>query len=192
MSEEEIIRELRKGGKAAEAALRALYDGTAQHMLSFFVYSGVSGDDAKDILQEMLIKVVRYVNTYNGDGAARSWIWQIARNCLADHQRRAGRWSDHIVTTDEAHWDHISDTYAAPITCDPGASAAECFSNGLKVFGEEMPERAYALTLAMDGCSMVEISKSLGRTVAATKEYLSQCRKKIQPFIAHCADLLTS
>jgi RNA polymerase sigma-70 factor (ECF subfamily) len=192
MSEEEIVRELRKGGKAAEGALRALYVGTAQHMLNFFVYSGVSGDDARDILQDTLMKLVCYANTYNGDGAARSWIWQIARNCLADHQRRAGRWSDHIVTTDEAHWDQISDTYAAPITSDPEDSAAECFSNGLKVFGEEMPERAYALTLAMDGCSMAEISRRLGRTEAATKQYLSQCRKKIQPFIAHCADLLIS
>jgi DNA-directed RNA polymerase specialized sigma24 family protein len=33
------------------------------------------------------------------------------------------------------------------------------------------------------GLSVSEIAERLGRTGAATKEYLSQCRKKMQPFI---------
>lgn len=192
MSEEEVIREIRKGGRAADLALRALYDGCAQHMLRFFVYSGVSGDEAKDVLQETLVKLVRHADSYNGDGAARSWIWQIARNCLADHQRRAGRWSEHVVVVDDEEWDHIADTRAAPLACGAGDSADECVSRGLEAFGAQMPERAFALTLQMDGLSVSEIAERLGRTAPATKEYLSQCRKKIQPFIAHCAELMVS
>jgi RNA polymerase sigma factor (sigma-70 family) len=114
MSEEEVIREIRKGGRAADVALRALYDGCARHMLRFFVYSGVSGDEAKDILQETLVRLVRHVDSYNGDGAARSWIWQIARNCLTDHQRRSGRWSELVVAVDDEQWDRIAETHASP------------------------------------------------------------------------------
>jgi DNA-directed RNA polymerase specialized sigma24 family protein len=55
-----------------------------------------------------------------------------------------------------------------------------------------MPERAYALTLQMEGASIAEISERLGRSLAAAKEYLSQCRKKVQPFVAHCTELLRS
>jgi DNA-directed RNA polymerase specialized sigma24 family protein len=44
----------------------------------------------------------------------------------------------------------------------------------------------------MDGLAIEAIGQRIGRSVAATKEYLSQCRKKIQPFIAHCAELLAS
>ena len=82
MFEEEIVREICKGGQARDSALRALYDSCAQHMLRFFVYHGASTDEAQDILQETFLKVVRKADTYLGDGAARSWIWQIARNCL--------------------------------------------------------------------------------------------------------------
>ena len=45
-------------------------------------------------------------------------------------------------------------------------------------------------------CALVQgqrvdaIAEQIGRSGAATKEYLSQCRKKILPFIAHCAALL--
>ena len=44
----------------------------------------------------------------------------------------------------------------------------------------------------MEGASVQDIADRIGRTAAATKEYLSQSRKKLQPFIAHCADLLVA
>ena len=63
-------------------------------------------------------------------------------------------------------------------------------SAGLDEFGKREPERALVLLLQMDGHSIEEIGLRIGRTIAATKEYLSQCKKKIQPYIAHCIELL--
>jgi DNA-directed RNA polymerase specialized sigma24 family protein len=65
-------------------------------------------------------------------------------------------------------------------------------ATGLGAFSNSEPERAYVLTLQMEGLSIQEIGQRIGRTVAATKEYLSQCKKKIQPFIAHCTEHLTA
>jgi DNA-directed RNA polymerase specialized sigma24 family protein len=62
----------------------------------------------------------------------------------------------------------------------------------LEKFNRVEPERAMVLMLQMDGLSIDEIGLRIGRTMAATKEYLSQCKKKIQPFIAHCTDLLAA
>lgn len=188
MAEEEIIREICKGGRAMQVAVRRLYDTTAQHMLRFFVYQGASGAEAQDILQETFIKIVRHADTYRGDGAARSWIWQLARSCLADHQRAAGRRHANMVDVDDEQIEAV----AAPASCAPGETADECVSKGLETFASDMPERAFALTMQMDGLSLADIAERLGRTVGATKEYLSQCKKKIQPYLAHCADLLTS
>jgi hypothetical protein len=42
----------------------------------------------------------------------------------------------------------------------------------------------------MEGESIEEIGNRIGRTIAATKEYLSQCKKKLLPFISHCRELL--
>jgi DNA-directed RNA polymerase specialized sigma24 family protein len=53
-----------------------------------------------------------------------------------------------------------------------------------------MPERAQVLMLVMDGISLEDIGERIGRTAAATKTYLFECRKKLKPFVAHCAELL--
>ena len=45
--------------------------------------------------------------------------------------------------------------------------------------------------LAMgDREKMREIGDRVGRTYGATREYLSQCRRRLAPFIAHCLPLL--
>ena len=190
MTEEEIVRGICSGGRNRDIALRTLYDTTAQHMMRFFVHRGASGDDARDILQDTFVKIVRSADSYSGDGAARSWLWQIARNCLTDHIRKHARRLDDEVAVNDDAWDLLQETTAGPVDCVPGQSAEECVALGLEAFAGQMPERALALTLHMDGLSMAELGERIGRSVAATKEYISQCRKKIQPFIAHCADLL--
>lgn len=240
MTEEEMITMICAGGKAMDAGVKVLYQTMAQPMLQFFVYRGASSDEAKDVLQETLIKIVRSAGDYGGSGTPKSWMWQIARNCLIDCQRRrvnqqptqherhqaenaenvaaeirtktistirggikvteypyAG--DDYrperrtlVTAVGEEEWIQIAETTPAE---DPDSSinaryVEDCVANGLSTFGDKEPERAYVLMLQMDGSSIEEIGHQIGRTVAATKEYLSQCKKKIQPFIAHCTELL--
>jgi RNA polymerase sigma-70 factor (ECF subfamily) len=191
-TEEEIIRLIRAGGKAMDAGTKALYGGFAQPMLRFFVYKGASSEEAKDILQDTVVKVVRSAATFSGEGAARAWIWQIARNCLTDHQRKQGSLANHETAVNDEHWEMLEHTTPDPnaTSCAAPGSVDECVSAGLEQFSQREPERALVLMLQMDGLAIEEIGHQIGRTMAATKEYLSQCKKKIQPFIAHCTDLL--
>ena len=194
MTEEDIIKLIRAGGKAMDAGVKALYDTTAQPMLRFFVYRGTSGDEAKDILQETFIKIVRSAGSYSGQGEAKSWIWQIARNCLIDHQRKQGSLANHETAVNDEQWESLAQTTPDPnaTSCAVPGSVDECVSAGLDQFNRREPERALVLMLQMDGMSIEDIGLRIGRTIAATKEYLSQCKKKIQPYIAHCTDLLAA
>ena len=177
-----------------DAGVRALYDTTAQPMLRFFVYQGTSGDEAQDILQETFIKIVRGAASYSGQGKAKSWIWQIARNCLIDHQSKQGSRSKHETAVNDEQWESLEQTTPDPnaINCAALGSVDECVSAGLDIFNRREPERALVLMLQMDGMSIEEIGHRIGRTMAATKEYLSQCKKRIQPYIAHCTELLAA
>lgn len=239
MSEDEIIMGLKTGGNSGELALKALVRGeTARHMQRYFLHQGVAPEDTLDILQETLIRIDRHAADFRGDGTARSWLWQIARSCLADHWRRQtrpaakdpaaevkeaerlnvirragqpifqngakvmsfpyagdpknsssierGPW---IGTVDDEQWSIIEETVAAPTCSVGGQSVAECVAAGFEAFAGLEPERAHALGMQIDGQSITFIADCLGRTLAATKEYLSQCRKKIKPFLEHCRDL---
>ena len=194
MTEENIITMIRAGGQAMNAGTRALYESAGQPMLRFFVYKGLSADEAKDVLQEAMVKIVRSASSFSGEGAAKAWIWQIARNCLIDHQRKAGTLANHETAVNDEHWEHLESTTADPTagTCSTTGSVDECVATGLETFGKREPERALVLVLQMDGYSIEDIGHRIGRTVAATKEYLSQCKKKIQPYISHCTELLAA
>ena len=194
MTEEDIIKLIRAGGKAMDAGVKVLYDTTAQPMLRFFVYRGTSGDEAKDILQETFVKIIRSAGSYSGQGEAKSWIWQIARNCLIDHQRKQGSLANHETAVNDEQWESLAQTTPDPnaTSCAVPGSVDECVSAGLDQFNRREPERALVLMLQMDGMSIEDIGLRIGRTIAATKEYLSQCKKKIQPYIAHCTDLLAA
>jgi RNA polymerase sigma-70 factor (ECF subfamily) len=190
LTEEEIITLIRSGGRAREAGVRALYDGLAQPMLRFFVVHRLSGDEAKDILQETIIKIVRGCNSYAGQGQAKAWLWQIARNCLTDHLRKQSRLAANEAVFDGESWQTLEETVGDPAAGEPKSSVDECVAAGIAEFGERMPDRAYVLTLQMEGTSIGEIAERIGRTIAATKEYLSQCRKKLSPYVSHCVEFL--
>lgn len=187
--EEGILRDIAQGGARAESALRRLYDVVGQAMLRFFVHQGASADESQDILQDTLIKIYKSAGQYVGQGTAKAWIWQVARNTLLDAFRKSQRIRAEEISVHPEQWGHFEETVAAPV-CQFDQSVDACVADGLEKFALEMPDRAVALNLYLEGASMEDISVQIGRSVAATKEYLSQCRKKIKPYIAHCTENL--
>lgn len=190
MTEDEIVGLLRSPGKPREQGLRALYTAVAPGMLRFFVHMGVSPDDARDILQETIVKIYRAADAYRPTGSAKAWFWKIARNALTDYMRRKSAISQHEQVFDSEQWSSLEETTLAVTVNSVATTIEECVRAGLARFASSRPERAYVLTLQMEGSSIESIAGQIGRSANATKEYLSQCKKKLQPFLANCAELL--
>jgi hypothetical protein len=68
----------------------------------------------------------------------------------------------------------------------------DCVGKGLSLFAKKEPDRAYALELVIEGVDGKEIADRLGRTEMATRQYLTQSRKHIAPFIQDCLQLLAA
>jgi hypothetical protein len=51
-----------------------------------------------------------------------------------------------------------------------------------------MPERAFVIQMKLENLTNLKISERIGRTLGATKEYVSQSYKKLGPFIKHCEE----
>lgn len=189
MTDEEILRSIPMGGAVADGAVKALYVRHGQHMLRFFVHQGVDGGTARDVLQETMVRIVRGAASYSGSGDAKSWLWQVARNCLLDTLRKQARQHEDELPANDEEWQLIAEASEAPRgRSDLGVQ--DCVTRGLEAFAARAPERAFALTLLMEGLSMEEIGARIGRTAGATKEFLSQCRKRLEPYVSHCRELL--
>ena len=59
--------------------------------LRVFILSRISDpDDADDILQEVFIKLHTRIDTLRDEDRLAAWLYQIARNTIADHYRAGG------------------------------------------------------------------------------------------------------
>jgi RNA polymerase sigma factor (sigma-70 family) len=185
MTEEEIIQGIAAGGRARGRALHALYHGIGRRMRQSFISSGVSRAEAADILQETVIKIFRHHQSYSDRGGARAWMWRIAHNCLVDHHRWRVQSSEFVDIED------FIDTLTQPDAIEFSATLEDCVEGGVMAFADEYPDHQQALVLRIEGASIEEIAAKIGRTPGATREFLSQCRKKIEPFLRCCREYLS-
>jgi RNA polymerase sigma-70 factor (ECF subfamily) len=73
-------------------AFAALFRSFAPRIKSFLLSRGVQPDAADETVQEIMLIVWRSAGRFDpGRGAARTWIFTIARNCLIDRMRAARR-----------------------------------------------------------------------------------------------------
>ena len=253
MTDEETLKELAsKDRKKEGAAMTRLKQGKGKVFLQHFVLRGLDRAAADDVLQETFLKIFKQVHSYKAEGdsknPANAWMWQIARNGLADHYRRRSReknisfdpsqenparqqgvteaktsMKDGVKTTvypyvegqdrlraltadvGLTHEDTAgkggAENPAEPKPLwtrdeqDPSLVAEEqqmldCVKKGFALFKKTDPDRAQVMLWDVEGLDGNEISERIGRTYDATRQYLTQCRKALAPYIKHCLPLL--
>lgn len=198
MNEQEMIRAVCAGGRNQELALQALYRKGAEFR-RHFVFNGLAREQAEDLVQETIVKIFRGANNFTGDGgfgdaSANAWMWNIAKNCMRDHFRSA-RPNGDISLDDEARDEGARLKIEREISVKNPHNPAEqtvrdCFTQGFERFAADHADRACAVEMQMDDESVASIAQRIGRTVGAAKEYLSQCKKVLKPYIEHCTPLL--
>jgi len=201
MTDEEIIKAISLPAREQNRALEQLYRFKGAEFKRFFHYKGVPLGSCEDVLQEAILRIFNGAKSFRGSGgfsenSANAWMWTVARNCMNDHLQRRQKESNVICGSlsdsdwSESHGAELKDGESSLIQ-DESVRKTQleidlCVSNGIEDFNAEHPDRALVLMMQMDGESIESIAGRIQRTVAATKEYISQCKIKIKPFIQHC------
>ena len=186
MTNEQIIQLICEGGESNHSkAIQAFYKRWASEMKGFFVSRGVSPDQAEDVFQECVVNVWTKAYQYKGEGTAQAWMWMIARNVLCDQLRKkkSGR---EFIELDEV----TEATIPAPVAEEDTVS--DCIDEGLKKLEADDSERAYVLQLLVAEVALQDIADRIGRSYGATRTYLTECRKKLRPYVEPCLELLTA
>jgi RNA polymerase sigma factor (sigma-70 family) len=191
MTDEELIRHLNSDGRQQRRALTYLYQSKAQDFGRYFRRSGLNHADAEDAVQDAILKVFKSSQKYSGEGTLNSWMWAIARNVLIDRKRAEKRSLED--TLNDVEWS--SKGIKIEEESDNGLISADiemCVSKGIKKFARDDPERAYAISLHVEGVEGREVAERIGRTYEATRQYLLQSRQKLAPYISNCLELITT
>lgn len=192
-SDQECVNLIRSEGRKREEGVSMLFRLYAPELRRFFTYQCGSRGDADDLVQETFAKIVRSFDSYRGDAPLQSWIWAVARNCLTDHFRHK---STHPTENlDDEGWERLEHLVPAMWVDGPelaGDTIEDCVRKQFALFAKASPNGAYALTLQMDGHDIQYIAGAINRSLGATREFLSQCRKKIESFLLPCKDYLSA
>lgn len=184
LSDNELISRISDGGASGETAFTTFYERYASKIKSsLYHYEGVPSDDISDVFQETCMKIIRSADGYQG-GSVGAWVRQIARNVAIDYWRKNGR----LQPFGEGEEENLTDDVHPELLSQE--SVEDCVQRSLKLFQKAYPERYYVIHAQLDGISISEIGKLIDRSLSATKEFISQSKKKLAPFLNNCTQLL--
>lgn len=151
-----------------------------------------SAHEAQDVVQEVLIKAWRHCHEFRGDAELSTWLHPILRRSAIDHLRRrrdelpllddAGQL---LAEVEQALQQAAGDPLRHPPDAARSAQSQRMFEQGLARLRADHPLAALVILLiARDDLSMDELARCLDRSPGATREYVSQCRKKARVYLA--------
>ena len=143
--------------------------------LFYFILKRVRDEStAKDISQEVLIKVYNFCKCKSGIRNIRSWLYQIASNAIADHYRK----NKNQVVTDTFYEAEVEDDRTAM------KEAAEFVLPMINLLPEQ-----YATPLRMsdvEGINLKDIGEVMGLGLSAVKQRVSRGRKMLKEIFTEC------
>ena len=88
LRELQLVGKIRKGGGVGHEALCDLVRGYQKRIYTICARMVRNRDDAADLTQETLIKVIEGLPSYNGQSKLSTWVIRVAMNCCLSHLRR--------------------------------------------------------------------------------------------------------
>jgi RNA polymerase sigma-70 factor, ECF subfamily len=157
----------------------------------FFRRNGASTEDAEDMVQEVILKAVRSYETRKGDTPLKPWIWTIARSHLIDSLR--GKSYRDTESIDPADATEILDRLFLDPSEEERALLKERqrrIQEAFEKFSKDHPEPAKVLFMFLnEDMTLSEMAGVLGRSPGATREYVSQVRKRFTPYLWEALDV---
>ena len=145
--------------------------------------------DAEDVTQDVLLQVIRKLDTFRGDSAIGTWLHRVTVNAaLAHRQKRANRHArEQNTATDEVletaapggavkRWDIRPDESAL------GAEQTELIEKAIGTLPD--PFRDVYVLADVEGLPNSEIAEMLGLSVPAVKSRLHRARLRMRDELA--------
>ncbi len=186
-ADDDLVAALRRGDDGAVEALVDRYagwiHGVARRLLN-------DPRDAEEVAQDVLLTVVRKIQTFKGEAAFSSWLYRIAANAAytrlkARHRRQEVSLEPFLPVFDD------EGRYAQPVVDWSGQLNDPALAGEVRAAIERslsrLPEeyRVVIMLHDMEGLPNEEVAAALGLTVAAVKSRIHRARLFLRQELAH-------
>jgi RNA polymerase sigma-70 factor (ECF subfamily) len=190
------MRACREGGAAIERALRLLDRSYFRILFRESLRGLRDQESARDLVQDTFIKVWLRCATFQGDSELLPWIKSVHRNALLDRLRKSTGEVPLDLSDDQPGEAQLRIAeLSEEIIPRPDSEAARaqldaCFQRCWQRFEAASPSHALVIGwIVEDGLTHEQIGELLGRTPGATREFISQCRKRARVHLAEWYEL---
>lgn len=157
--------------------------GFRKEFIGFAMKSGIDYEDARDLVQKFIIdKLCMKSDSIKNIEFARTWMYQVFRNMINDQGRM-------LIRSREVPLDENKDQAYEQRTYDKNQALTDCVQEQLKIFREKEPKHAEVVEFILKDLNTEQIRLIIGRSYGATREFMSQCRKKFRPFLEICNEI---
>jgi len=170
-------------GQENEALEHFEKHGFRKEFIAFAMTRGISYEDARDLVQKFIIeKLCMKSNSIRNIEYARTWMYQVLRNMINDLGRV-------LIKNKEVPLDEGRDQSYEAASVEKNQTKSDCVQEQLRIFRDNEPRHAEVVEYILKGFNTEQIRLIIGRSYGATREFMSQCRKKFKPFLEVCLEI---
>lgn len=148
--------------------------------LEHFILSRVKDQAiAKDVLQDVFIKIHLHLHTIKDSAKLKAWIYQLTRNTIVDYYRK------HKTPTDTAE---LPEDIAAS-----NPPTEQGLENCVTPFIAQLPPKYQEALILTDinGLSQTQLAAQLNISYAAAKSRVQRARQKLKILFTDCCHIQT-
>ncbi len=156
------------------ATAGTVYQDFHAKLRSFTLRQVSDPDVADDILQDVYLKIHAHIDDLRDAERIESWLFQVTRNAIADHYRRA------------RPQDELPDSLPAPVDEEPDTAAELAASIG-DMLRCLPPKYRQALELTdFQGLSQADLADRLHISLSGAKSRVQRAREKLKEALLDC------
>ncbi len=154
-------------------AMSPLFERYRIKLYNFFLRLTFNKELSQDLTQNVFYRIIKYKHTYNEEYKFRTWMYQMARNNLADFYEK-----DKIRTSDYYIPESLDDEYFSDINEMEKKERFQQLHSALAKLSEE--QRELLVLSRFQGLKYEEISKINGTTVGVVKVKIHRAINKLR------------
>ncbi len=171
-SDTDIVRDVLAGDTEAFAAIVERYGDMVYNLVRRTLGDG---EEARDVTQDIFIKVYGSLGKWSGESAFRTWLYRVACNAAVSHVRKHRHRPEQV---DENRLATVGDDDMDALFRK--AAEEKRYGDLERALAKlAAPERALVTLFYADGRPVAELAEITGDTVANVKVKLHRVRKKL-------------
>ncbi|NLM12933.1 MAG: sigma-70 family RNA polymerase sigma factor [Epulopiscium sp.] len=179
MDEIRLVSSAKKGNIAAFEQLIKAHE-TKIYNIAYRMFH--NEEDAKDISQEIFIKVFENIEKFKGNSSFSTWLYRIATNtCIDELRRRKGKETysidEEIETNEGSMKREYSDIKPGPEEVAINKEVRHQIQNAMNHLSEE--HKTALILRDLQGFEYGEISKILDCSLGTVKSRISRARRQL-------------